>query len=45
MPRAEVYGKKLEELLGQPPAYIMDVSPVVGVHNGIGVVGVALMFE
>ena len=44
-PRAEIYARKLEELLGQPPAYIMDISPVVGAHNGIGVVGVALMFE
>lgn len=44
-PRAEAYGRKLEEMLGLPPAYIMDVSPVVGVHNGIGVVGVAIMFE
>jgi len=45
LPRAEAYAQKLGELLGRPPAYIMDVSPVVGVHNGIGVVGVALMFE
>jgi len=45
LPRAQAYAQKLEELLGRPPAYIMDVSPVVGVHNGIGVVGVALMFE
>jgi DegV family protein with EDD domain len=44
-PRAEAYGRKLEEMLGRPPAYIMDVAPVVGVHNGIGVVGVAVMFE
>jgi len=45
LPRAQAYAQKLEESLGRPPAYIMDVSPVVGVHNGIGVVGVALMFE
>jgi hypothetical protein len=32
-------------MLGRPPAYTMDVSPVVGAHNGIGVVGVALMRE
>lgn len=44
-PRAEAYARRLEESLGRPPAYIMDVSPVVGAHNGIGVVGVALMFE
>jgi DegV family protein with EDD domain len=45
LPRAEAYGRVIEEMLGLPPAYIMDVSPVVGVHNGIGVVGVAIMFE
>jgi len=45
LPRAGVYAKELEDLLGRPPAYIMEVSPVIGVHNGIGVVGVALMFE
>jgi len=45
LPRAQAYAQKLGPLLGKPPAYIMDVSPVVGVHNGIGVVGIALMYE
>ncbi|MBP1768295.1 MAG: DegV family protein, partial [Candidatus Aminicenantes bacterium] len=44
-PRAEAYAREIERMIGRPPAYIMDVSPVVGVHNGIGVVGIALMFE
>lgn len=43
--RAHVYSQRLEAMLGRPPAYVMDVSPVVGAHNGIGVVGVALMHE
>ncbi|MEW5900781.1 MAG: DegV family protein, partial [Acidobacteriota bacterium] len=43
--RAQAYAAKLEPMLGEPPAYIMDVSPVVGAHNGIGVVGIALMHE
>lgn len=43
--RAQTYAEKLEAILGQKPAYIMDVSPAVGVHNGIGVVGLALMME
>ena len=43
--RAHLYGQKLEAMLGRPPAYIMDVSPVVGAHNGIGVVGVTFMHE
>ena len=44
-PRARTYAEKLEEVTGRKPAYIMDVSPVVGVHNGIGVVGIGIMFE
>jgi hypothetical protein len=43
--RALRYADALEEILGKKPAFISDVSPVVGVHNGIGVVGVALMFD
>ncbi len=43
--RARRYGQALEGLLGKPPAFISDVSPVVGVHNGIGVVGIAVMFD
>jgi uncharacterized protein len=43
--RARGYGQALEGMLGKPPAFISDVSPVVGVHNGIGVVGIGLMFE
>jgi DAK2 domain fusion protein YloV len=43
--RTQLYAQKLEAMLGQPPAYVIDVSPVVGAHNGIGVVGVALMHE
>lgn len=43
--RAEIYARDLESLLGQPPAYIQEISPVVGAHNGIGVVGIGLMYE
>ncbi|MGB7294911.1 MAG: DegV family protein [Candidatus Aminicenantales bacterium] len=43
--RAQLYAQKLEAMLGRPPAYVMEVSPVVGAHNGIGVVGVTLMHE
>jgi fatty acid-binding protein DegV len=35
----------MEAILGRPPAFVMDVSPVVGVHNGIGVVGIAVMLK
>ena len=43
--RALRYADELQAMLGRPPAFVSDVSPVVGVHNGIGVVGIALMFE
>lgn len=43
--RAEMYAERLQETIGKEPAFIMDVSPVVGVHNGIGVVGISLMFQ
>jgi DegV family protein with EDD domain len=43
--RALRYADALEEILGKKAAFISDVSPVVGAHNGIGVVGVGLMFE
>ena len=43
--RAMLYANALEGLLGKKAAFISDVSPVIGVHNGIGVVGVGLMYE
>jgi DegV family protein with EDD domain len=43
--RATTYARKLEQEIGRAPLYIMDISPVIGVHNGIGVVGIGLMFE
>ncbi|MBN1223065.1 MAG: DegV family EDD domain-containing protein [Candidatus Aminicenantes bacterium] len=43
--RALSYAERLKIELGRDPLYIMDISPVVGVHNGIGALGIALMFE
>ncbi|UCC41896.1 MAG: DegV family protein [Candidatus Aminicenantes bacterium] len=43
--RAEVYAEKIKESIHLDPGYIVDISPVIGVHNGIGAVGIALMFE
>jgi hypothetical protein len=43
--RALRYADALEEMLGKKAAFVSEVSPVVGVHNGTGVVGVGLMFE
>jgi len=42
--RAEMYAEKMKECIHQDPAYIVDISPVIGVHKGIGAVGIALMF-
>jgi uncharacterized protein len=43
--RAQAYADVLEARLGRPPAFVMDVSPVIGVHVGPGAVGVSLMLE
>ncbi len=43
--RAAAYRDKMTALLGRPPAYIMDVSPVIGVHCGVGAVAVALLMD
>jgi DegV family protein with EDD domain len=43
--RAKVYEEALTRMLGRGPRYIMEVSPVIGVHSGIGAVAVALLSE
>jgi len=43
--RAALYAERLEASLGRPPAYVMDASPALGVHAGIGAIGVAALFE
>lgn len=43
--RAEQYAEKLQQEIHHDPAFIMDVSPVVGAHNGVGVVGIGLMYR
>jgi len=43
--RAQIYAEKLTNIIGKEPAYIMELSPVVGVHNGIGAVGIGIMEE
>jgi hypothetical protein len=44
-PRAEIYAKEMEKICGQPARFILDVSPVIGVHVGIGAVGVCLSYQ
>ncbi|MBM3284928.1 MAG: DegV family EDD domain-containing protein, partial [Candidatus Aminicenantes bacterium] len=43
--RARAYAQKLGKALGMPPAFVLDVSPVVGAHNGIGTVAVGIMLD
>jgi hypothetical protein len=43
--RAAEYAEKIKKFTHRDPAYIVDISPVIGVHNGIGAVGIALLFE
>jgi len=43
--RAYSYADKLKQTTGKKPAYIVDISPVVGVHNGLGAVGIAVMIR
>jgi DegV family protein with EDD domain len=45
LPRAQAYARVLEARLGVPPAFMMDVSPVIGVHTSVGAIGVALMLK
>jgi DegV family protein with EDD domain len=42
---AQDFGRELEGLLGFPPLYIMDISPIVGLNAGIGAVAVVIMKE
>lgn len=41
--RAAEYAEKLTAALGRPPVYTMDASPALGLHAGIGAVGVAVL--
>jgi hypothetical protein len=43
--RAEAYATALEARLGGPPAFVQEVSPVIGVHAGPGAIGVAVMLD
>ena len=43
--RAKQYAELLQELTGKKPAYIMPLSPVVGVHNGNGTVGIGVSYD
>lgn len=42
---ASGYAEKLAGILGYPPAYTMDISPVIGLNAGVGAVAVSLLLE
>ena len=43
--RAQLYVDRLSAMLHQKPAFVMEVSPVIGAHSGIGALGIAAMRE
>jgi hypothetical protein len=43
--RASLYAEKLTASLGRPPVFIVDADPAIGVHAGLGAVGVAVLYE
>jgi DegV family protein with EDD domain len=43
--RVARYAEGIAGIIGAKPDFVMDISPVIGVHNGIGVVGIAMMHE
>ena len=45
MPEALNYAADMEKIIGKPPAYIQDISPVIGVHAGWGTVAIGLLPE
>ncbi|HOI44409.1 MAG TPA: DegV family protein [Candidatus Aminicenantes bacterium] len=43
--RADLYARELTKIFGRGPEFIMVISPVIGVHTGLGVMGVALLTD
>lgn len=43
--RAEQFARELHSRSGMEPAYVMDISPVIGINAGPGSVGVSMILE
>jgi DegV family protein with EDD domain len=43
--RAQAYIDRLRTMLHKDPVFVMEVSPVIGTHSGIGALGIAAMRE
>lgn len=33
------------EITGKKPVSVVDISPVIGMHAGIGTIGISLLFD
>ncbi len=42
---AKWYSKKMEKLTNKKPASVVNISPILGAHAGIGAAAVALLFD
>lgn len=42
---AKALADELEHILGLPPAYLIDISPIIGAHAGVGAVSVSVLWE
>ncbi len=43
--RAQQYVDRIRSMLHKDPAFVLEVSPVIGAHSGIGALGIAVMLE
>jgi uncharacterized protein len=43
--KARSFAESIEKSIGLKPLYIMEISPVVGLHAGVGAVAVAIQYE
>ena len=37
--------EKMLEITGKKPVSVVDISPVIGMHAGIGTIGISLLFD
>ena len=42
---AQIYINKMKSITGKEPVSVMDISPVLGVHVGLGTLAVAILFQ
>ncbi len=42
---AQWYSEKMKNLTGKEPAFVINISPVIGVHAGAGTAAVTFMYE